>query len=107
MVKTTITYICDRCGKYYDDVTGMQILMKNRVIGLPDDMLDLCPECTRDVEQWLYTAAYYNEKLDPIVPKDVLDSEVTAFHMLEAKDKNGKVTGRYDMFIMIREVDEE
>ena len=44
-------YRCDRCGKYYDDATGMQILMKNRVIGLPDDVLDLCPECTRAVEQ--------------------------------------------------------
>lgn len=43
----------------------------------------------------------------PIVPKDVLDSEVTAFHMLEVKDKDGKPTGRYDMFIMIREEDEE
>ena len=40
-------------------------------------------------------------------PTDVLNSEVTAFHMLEAKDKDGKATGRYDMFIMIREVDEE
>ena len=43
----------------------------------------------------------------PIVPLEVLNSEVTAFHMLEVKDKDGKPTGRYDMFMMIREVDEE
>lgn len=57
-------YRCDRCGKYYDDTTGMQILMKNGAIGLPDDVLDLCPECTRTVEQWLFITAY-NEKVRP------------------------------------------
>ena len=44
-------YRCDRCEKYYDDTTGMQILIKNGAIGLPDDVLDLCPECKRTVEQ--------------------------------------------------------
>jgi hypothetical protein len=47
------------------------------------------------------------KKEHPVVPTDVLNSEVTAFYMQEAKDKDGKETGRYDMFIMIREVDEE
>lgn len=51
-------YRCDRCGKYYDDTTGMQILIKNGAIGLPDDVLDLCPECKRTVEQWLFITGY-------------------------------------------------
>lgn len=75
-------YRCDRCGKYYDDATGMQILMKNRVIGLPDDMLDLCPECTRAVEQWLFMAAY-NEKARPEKVKEI---EKAMTQMLNRRD---------------------
>lgn len=35
-------YRCDRCGKYYDNATGMQILMKNRVIGFVSRMYESC-----------------------------------------------------------------
>lgn len=75
-------YRCDRCRKYYDDATGMQILMRNRVIGLPDDMLDLCPECTRAVEQWLFMTDY-NEKARP---EKVEEVEKAMAQMLNRRD---------------------
>lgn len=62
--------------------TGMQILMQNRVIGLPDDVLDLCPECTRAVEQWLFMTAY-NEKARPDKVKEV---EKTMAQMINRRD---------------------
>lgn len=65
-------YRCDRCGKYYDDTTGMQILIKNGAIGLPDDVLDLCPECKRTVEQWLFITGY-NEKARPEKIEEMLN----------------------------------
>lgn len=75
-------YRCDRCGKYYDDATGMQILMKNGAIGLPDDVLDLCSECARTVEQWIFMTAY-NEKARP---KKVEEVEKTIAQMMNRRD---------------------
>ena len=102
-------YRCDRCGKYYDDTTGMQILIKNERLDCPMT----CWIYVRNVRELLnsgFLSQPIMKKLDRRRLKKqgakcrtVLNSEVIAFRMMEAKNKDG----RYDMFIMIREVDEE
>ncbi len=47
-------YRYDRCGKYYDNKTGIQIRLYNSLIGRPDDV-DLCYEYSKVIEEWLFT----------------------------------------------------
>lgn len=90
----TVLELADILSKTNSDLAVSRVTFgSRRKIPLFKDSIRLC-QCAVKKEH-------------PVVPTDVLNSEVTAFHMLEVKDKDGKPTGRYDMFIMIREEDEE
>lgn len=64
---------CDRCGKYYELYRPKYVLMgyKEPVRNLPNTLptpptlyyIDLCPECTRQLTNWMDTGKKIKEIL--------------------------------------------
>lgn len=48
---------CDRCGKYYDILSARSSLKFYRQQKSDIADIDLCPDCTEDLETWLRNEA--------------------------------------------------
>lgn len=48
---------CDRCGKYYDPYYTEILLAK----GALQNVIDLCPECERELTDWLSEGGKQND----------------------------------------------